>query len=212
MFLANMCINKWRLLRERYSKEKRKYEKRTPQKLFDKWCYYDSLNFLDDFIKPRKPRFNVKDSLNESLMSNLFQQDSAPEEEEITIIKVDPSNSCFDIDNEAHTIYIRGSTEDMMKEEQEEDVFDRKKIRKITNSPNTNSKGSNVSQTNVVSSTPCTSRTHVTENDGVSYLDEDELFGQAIAAELKSMPRGRKKMKLKADIYKLLCDFEYEDE
>lgn len=42
-------------------------------------------------------------------------------------------------------------------------------------------------------------------------LDEDDLFGQSIAAELKKITGRRKKFKLKADIFKLLYDYECDD-
>lgn len=38
--------------------------------------------------------------------------------------------------------------------------------------------------------------------------DEDELFGQTITAELRRMPSGKKKMKIKAEIYKILYENE----
>ncbi|KAB0797177.1 hypothetical protein PPYR_08171 [Photinus pyralis] len=38
--------------------------------------------------------------------------------------------------------------------------------------------------------------------------DEDELFGQSISAELRRMPSGKKKMKIKAEIYKILYENE----
>lgn len=41
--------------------------------------------------------------------------------------------------------------------------------------------------------------------------NEDELFGLAIAAELKKVPDGRRKVKLKADIYKLLWSYQQID-
>lgn len=41
--------------------------------------------------------------------------------------------------------------------------------------------------------------------------DEDDLFGQSIAAELKRISSRRKKMKLKANIYKLLFEAESDD-
>lgn len=41
--------------------------------------------------------------------------------------------------------------------------------------------------------------------------DEDDLFGQSIAAELKRINNRRKKMKLKANIYKLLFEAESEE-
>lgn len=40
----------------------------------------------------------------------------------------------------------------------------------------------------------------------VATHDEDDFFGQTIALELKKISRKRKKMRLKADIFKLLLD------
>lgn len=41
--------------------------------------------------------------------------------------------------------------------------------------------------------------------------DEDELFGQTIAAELRRIPSSKKKMKIKADMYRLLYENESDE-
>lgn len=48
-------------------------------------------------------------------------------------------------------------------------------------------------------------------SSSIGTQDEDDLFGQSIAAELKRISGRRKKMRLKANIFKLLCEAESED-
>lgn len=45
-------------------------------------------------------------------------------------------------------------------------------------------------------------------SSGHRSQDEDDLFGQTIAAELKRIPSSKKKMKIKADMYRLLYENE----
>lgn len=49
------------------------------------------------------------------------------------------------------------------------------------------------------------------KNDLSASQDEDDLFGQSIAAELKRITGRRKKMRLKASIFKLLWEAESDD-
>lgn len=70
----------------------------------------------------------------------------------------------------------------------------------MTSSPNRLFSEENLSQ-NVLESSENTQ----TETSK-SQPDEDDLFGQTIAAELKKLPCPRKKIKLKAEIYRLIYE------
>lgn len=73
----------------------------------------------------------------------------------------------------------------------------------ISMSPN-----SGISQTTSDISRPDKADTSLIPQTSLTTQDEDDLFGQSIAAELKRITGRRKKMRLKADIFKLLCEAE----
>ncbi|XP_045472885.1 uncharacterized protein LOC123679355 [Harmonia axyridis] len=169
------CVNRWKILREKYAKE-RKYRKSNPDGR--KWYLFEKLSFLEAHVfKKRYSHTHMPARVPRGFLNN----DAA------NPLRDDMYSSSKSVvnDNQAQGLVLESRGP---KSNAEYDmILDQMSTRQFFEDNNGTIDDIFVSS--------------VIEE---SLKDEDELFALTIAAELKRITNSRKKIKLKADIYKLL--------
>ncbi|XP_044267451.1 transcription factor Adf-1-like isoform X2 [Tribolium madens] len=184
------CLARWRTLRERYSRERRMQNAGVSVK---KWELFDELSFLDQHVKRRR-RY-----------TRMVPTHPSPADQNICYVVTSPTNSSSEHVTLDSSAFLNEMSLGTKKEVAMDDVEFFDVSSDITSSPtplfneDISASENNVSENSVNvqnESTQCK----------VSNPDEDDLFGQSIAAELKKIPCPRKKIKLKAEIYRLIYE------
>lgn len=181
------CEQKWRNLRERYGRERKMRHSHNNRK---KWEYFDVLSFLDVHIKPRR---------HSSYRPILPKVDDNTN----NLAIISPMNNHVSSNNTA--FLLKHLDMSPTSNESKQDRYDLQHVEFVeaSNTP----KSSNTSTTNV-SKVHCKESPINSVEHHIVIHDEDELFGQSISAELRRIPSGKKKMKIKAEIYKILYENE----
>ncbi|RZC33303.1 transcription factor Adf-1-like [Asbolus verrucosus] len=185
------CLARWKTLRERYSRERRMQQAGVAVK---KWELFDELSFLDQHVKARRRYTRVVPTNPTSTDQNLCYVVTSPTNSSSDPVTLDSSSFLNDISL---------STKKEVSTIEDVEFFDVSSD--ITSSPTPLfNEENNLSENNMSESTSSTTQNENGQSKGSP--DEDDLFGQSIAAELKKLPCPRKKIKLKAEIYRLIYE------
>ncbi|XP_063918125.1 transcription factor Adf-1-like isoform X2 [Zophobas morio] len=178
------CLARWRTLRERYSRERRTQKSGVSVK---KWELYDELSFLDQHVKARR-------------YTRMVPTNPSSAEQSVCYVITSPNSSSLALDSSSFLSEMSSTKKEVPIEDVE--FFDVSSD--ITSSPAPLfNEENNLSEISISENA-----TNGQSESAQSRIipDEDDLFGQSIAAELKKLPCPRKKIKLKAEIYRLLYE------
>ncbi|KAF5289050.1 hypothetical protein FQA39_LY03929 [Lamprigera yunnana] len=198
---VNECELKWKNLRERYGRERKiKYVQNDRRP----WEYFETLNFLDAHIKPRKH------SIFRPILPKI-------EDNTNNLTVITPLGNHIPISNQ-HTVILKQLIKNISPIEDLEPKNDNGNINlhahydvqhvEFVDATNTSRSRSGTPTSIEPKLYLKNSFINSTEQNQITVHDEDELFGQTISAELRRIPSGKKKMRIKAEIYKILYENE----
>lgn len=187
---VNECQAKWKTLRERFGRERKHQDASKKQ-----WDLYEALQFLDQHVRPRHSQYRYKKCLDNGADLNINSTDLTEDYTESAIILQSGNTSTLDS--------MSANVEPM-------DDIQNLEFVNVSNS-------STMSEISKTTDDNCSLKDkkyclRVTGSSSHYINDEDELFGLSIAAELRKIPSSKKKMKIKADMYKLLYENESEED
>jgi hypothetical protein len=157
-----------------------------------KWELFDELSFLDQHVKARR-RY-----------TRMVPTHPSATDQNICYVVTSPTNSSSDPVTLDSSNFLSEMSLSTKKEVPIEDVEFFDVSSDITSSPAPLFNEENNASENNISEAATNDQRENTQSK--PSPDEDDLFGQSIAAELKRLPCPRKKIKLKAEIYRLLYE------